>query len=58
MGISFLTDLQESTPTRGNAAQSQEDIVLAGLDPAIHALTAGSKDIDARIKSAHDDPKS
>jgi len=30
-------------------------IVMAGLDPAIHALTRGTKDVDARLKAGHDD---
>jgi len=28
--------------------------VMAGLDPAIHALLNDSKDVDARVKPAHD----
>jgi hypothetical protein len=28
---------------------------MAGLGPAIHALVCGEKDVDARIKSGHDD---
>jgi hypothetical protein len=28
---------------------------MAGLDPAIHALWSAQKDVDARIKSAHDE---
>jgi hypothetical protein len=27
---------------------------MAGLDPAIHALTTGKKDVDARDKPGHD----
>jgi len=29
--------------------------VKAELVPAIHALTAGTKDVDARVKPGHDD---
>jgi hypothetical protein len=29
--------------------------VMAGLVPAIHALTHGTKDVDARVKPGHDD---
>ena len=29
--------------------------VMAGLVPAIHAVTAGTKDVDARDKPGHDD---
>ena len=29
--------------------------VMAGLVPAIHALTRGTKDVDARHKAGHDD---
>jgi hypothetical protein len=28
---------------------------MAGLDPAIHALTHGTKDVDARDKPGHDE---
>jgi hypothetical protein len=28
---------------------------MAGLDPAIHVLTRGAKDVDARDKRGHDD---
>jgi hypothetical protein len=28
---------------------------MAGLDPAIHALTRGTKNVDARDKPGHDD---
>jgi hypothetical protein len=28
---------------------------MAGLDPAIHALLVTQKDVDARVKPAHDD---
>jgi len=28
---------------------------MAGLDPAIHALLSCQKDVDARVKPAHDD---
>jgi hypothetical protein len=28
---------------------------MAGLDPAIHVLTRGTKDVDARDKRGHDD---
>jgi hypothetical protein len=28
---------------------------MAGLDPAIHDLTHGTKDVDARLKAGHDD---
>jgi hypothetical protein len=27
---------------------------MAGLDPAIHALLYGAKDVDARLKAGHD----
>ena len=30
-------------------------IVMAGLDPAIHDLRRGTKDVDARDKRGHDD---
>ena len=31
-------------------------VVMAGLDPAIHDfLTAGTKDVDARLKAGHDE---
>jgi hypothetical protein len=30
-------------------------VVMAGLDPAIHVLGAAMKDVDARIKSGHDE---
>src|SRR5712671_526837 len=33
-------------------------LVLAGLVPAIHALSGRDKDVGARIKSAQDDSKS
>ena len=37
----------------------QLKIVMAGLDPAIHVLAAGTGDagnrVDARVKPAHDD---
>jgi hypothetical protein len=34
-------------------------LVMAGLDPAIHALLAcGAKDVDARVKPGHDDGES
>jgi hypothetical protein len=29
---------------------------MAGLDPAIHALRYGAKNVDARDKPGHDDP--
>jgi hypothetical protein len=29
--------------------------VMAGLDPAIHALPKDREDVDARVKPAHDD---
>jgi hypothetical protein len=28
---------------------------MAGLDPAIHDLTRGTKDVDARLKAGHDE---
>jgi hypothetical protein len=28
---------------------------MAGLDPAIHVLTRGKKDVDARDKPGHDE---
>ena len=28
---------------------------MAGLDPAIHVLPRGPKDVDARVKPGHDD---
>jgi hypothetical protein len=28
---------------------------MAGLDPAIHVLTRGTKDVDARAKRGHDE---
>jgi hypothetical protein len=28
---------------------------MAGLDPAIHALTVAKKDVDARVKPGHDE---
>jgi len=28
---------------------------MAGLDPAIHALLSAQKDVDARVKPAHDE---
>jgi hypothetical protein len=31
---------------------------MAGLDPAIHVLAAGKKDVDARHKAGHDEAKS
>jgi hypothetical protein len=34
---------------------SQKDFVMTGLDPAIHDLARGSKDVDARLKAGHDD---
>jgi hypothetical protein len=35
------------------------DAVMAGLDPAIHALLSWSKkDVDARDKPGHDDRRS
>jgi len=30
-------------------------VVMAGLDPAIHDLPRGTKDVDARHKAGHDD---
>jgi hypothetical protein len=30
---------------------------MAGLDPAIHVLTSGKKDVDARDKRGHDEIK-
>jgi hypothetical protein len=30
---------------------------MAGLDPAIHALTTAKKDVDARDKPGHDENK-
>jgi hypothetical protein len=30
-------------------------VVMAGLVPAIHALTANKKDVDARVKPGHDE---
>jgi hypothetical protein len=30
---------------------------MAGLVPAIHAFTSGKKDMDARDKRGHDEPK-
>ena len=29
--------------------------VMAGLDPAIHVLMHGTKDVDARHKAGHDE---
>jgi len=49
---------------RGNLAAVERreiatNLVLAGLDPATHALgRSKEKDVDARIKSAQDDFKS
>ncbi len=34
---------------------SHKPIVMAGLDPAIHDLTRGTKDVDARLKAGHDE---
>ncbi len=34
---------------------SQSKAVMAGLDPAIHALPRGTKNVDARDKPRHDD---
>jgi hypothetical protein len=31
---------------------------MAGLDPAIHALKAVKKDVDARVKPGHDERES
>ncbi len=31
------------------------DAVMAGLGPAVHALTHGAKDVDARDEPGHDD---
>ena len=42
--------------TKGEIAS--QNFVLAGLDPAIHALWRWKQDVDARIKSAQDDLKS
>jgi hypothetical protein len=36
------------------AACTTPAIVMAGLVPAIHALIAGGKDVDARHKAGHD----
>jgi hypothetical protein len=30
-------------------------VVMAGLDPAIHALGSSKKDVDARHKAGHDE---
>jgi hypothetical protein len=38
-----------------NANASRPYAVMAGLVPAIHALTHGTKDVDARHKAGHDD---
>jgi hypothetical protein len=32
-----------------------KQVVMAGLDPAIHDLPRGRKDVDARHKAGHDD---
>jgi hypothetical protein len=29
-------------------------LIMAGLDPAIHALVSAKKDVDARHKAGHD----
>ena len=34
---------------------SWKNFVMAGLDPAIHDLTRGTKDVDARHEAGHDD---
>ncbi len=34
---------------------SWKNFVMAGLDPAIHDLTRGGKDVDARHKAGHDE---
>jgi hypothetical protein len=31
---------------------------MAGLDPAIHVLMHGTKDVDARVKPGHDEGES
>jgi hypothetical protein len=33
----------------------QDEAVMAGLVPAIHALPHGKKNVDARHKAGHDD---
>ena len=37
------------------AVPATSSIVIAGLDPAIHADSARAADLDARIESAHDE---
>jgi hypothetical protein len=32
-------------------------VVMAGLDPAIHVLPNGDKDVDARDKRGHDEAR-
>jgi hypothetical protein len=36
-------------------SDSNNEAVMAGLVPAIHALMCGEKDVDARHKAGHDD---
>jgi hypothetical protein len=38
----------------GRVQRQYHPIVMAGLDPAIHALLCAQKDVDARVKPAHD----
>ena len=38
-----------------NTGVSDSNAVLAGLVPAIHVLTCGGKDVDARDKPGHDE---
>jgi hypothetical protein len=37
-----------------NIGVSDSNAVMAGLVPAIHVLTCGGKDVDARDKPGHD----
>ena len=48
----------ESIVWRRRGRSPPKIFVLAGLDPAIHALWRWKQDVDARIKSAQDDLKS
>jgi hypothetical protein len=38
-----------------NSGGYHKHVVMAGLDPAIHALMRGTKDVDARLKAGHDE---
>jgi hypothetical protein len=44
-----------NAPEAGGSEVSSHNIVMAGLDPAIHdLLSVGSQDVDARDKPGHD----